>query len=739
MKKRKRLFFKKVKESTQQSLKITLKANIMSTKPKGGGSKPKFGRKPRHYDQRYKDEFRKMKKRPQKKPTKSNLEAQEIEKLKIQKEKDIKASEGTTFNQFPLSGLTQRGLNGAGYAEPTDIQREALPIALKGRDVLGAAKTGSGKTLAFVVPLLEKLFEQKWSRMDGLGALVLSPTRELAQQTFNVLNKVGRHHDFSAGLVIGGTDHLREAKLMSTCNIVICTPGRLLQHMDENPEFSAENLQLLVLDEADRILETSFAEQVNAILENLPQERQTLLFSATQTKSVRDLARLSLTNPVYVSAHEHSHRSTPDQLVESYVVCEIEHKLDMLWSFIKSHRKKKMIVFVQCCKQVKYYCDILRKLRVPTQVTGLYGTLKQHRRMAIFKDFCEAKHGVLIATDVASRGLDFPTVDWVYQMDCPEDWKTYNHRVGRTARNKAAGQALLVLLPSESEAMIKQLKVHKFPLTKEEVNPKKMTSVQRKIQAFLASDHELKETAQRAFKCYLKSVFLMKDKNIFNVTKLDTTAFAASLGLAVPPRVRFLEKKLGKKESKEDSEQESAKKKSLKSTILEMSDSEGEEDMLSLKRKDHNIDDEQKEEESEEDESVYDPMKKLSKAVTKAALAKKALKKNIKVNQKLTFNEDGEAVDEDAFHKISEEGRKYEKDDNAEGGIDISKAKEMLRAEDKFDRRKEKDRLKTQKKEQKRKEKEAKGKRTKKEKTVISINISCTYFLNVNFCSTHYF
>ena len=149
-----------------------------------------------------------------------------------------------------------------------------------------------------------------------------------------------------------------------------------------------------------------FSEQMNAIMANLPQEeRQTLLFSATQTRSIKDLARLSLTSPFYVSVHEHSSKATPDELSEHYAVCELDQKLDMLWSFVKSHRKKKILVFVQSCKQAKYYLDVLRKLRVPTQASALYGTLNQLRRMKIYQDFCESQHGILIATDLAARGL----------------------------------------------------------------------------------------------------------------------------------------------------------------------------------------------------------------------------------------------------------------------------------------------------------------------------------------------
>ncbi len=151
-------------------------------------------------------------------------------------------------------------------------------------DVLGAAKTGSGKTLAFVIPVLERLYCLQWTRLDGLGALIITPTRELAYQIFETIRKVGLQHDLSAGLIIGGKDLNFEKKRLHQCNIMICTPGRLLHHMDENPIFDCSNLQILVIDEADRCLDLGFSHTMNGIIENLPPKRQTLLFSATQTK-----------------------------------------------------------------------------------------------------------------------------------------------------------------------------------------------------------------------------------------------------------------------------------------------------------------------------------------------------------------------------------------------------------------------------------------------------------------------
>ena len=167
---------------------------------------------------------------------------------------------------------------------------------------------------------------------------------------------------------------------------------------------------------------------MNAILENLPASRQTLLFSATQTKSVKDLARLSLNNPSYISVHEKSAKATPEDLDQDYVVCELHDKLSLLWSFLKSHKSKKIIVFMSCCKQVQFINTVMRRMRPGTTVLHLHGNMSQPRRMGIYDTFCSKQSAILLATDLAARGLDFPKVDWVMQLDCPEDTDTYIHR-----------------------------------------------------------------------------------------------------------------------------------------------------------------------------------------------------------------------------------------------------------------------------------------------------------------------
>ncbi|KAL2609428.1 hypothetical protein R1flu_028001 [Riccia fluitans] len=444
------------------------------------------------------------------------------------------------FEQMPLSAKTKRGLKDSKYTHMTAIQRAALPHALCGRDVLGAAKTGSGKTLAFLLPVVEKLYRLRWSGEDGVGAIIISPTRELAFQIFDELKKVGKYHSLSAGLLIGGRKDVEtEKEHVGRLNILVCTPGRLLQHMDETPDFDCSQLQILVLDEADRILDLGFSGTLNAIVAQLSKERQTLLFSATQTRSVQDLARLSLQDPEYLAVHAESTAATPARLQQTAIIVPLDEKMDMLWSFVKSHLRTKTLVFLSSCKEVKFVHEVFRRLRPGVPVSCLHGRMKQTQRTIVYGSYCEAKHAVLFCTDVAARGLDFPAVDWVVQMDCPEDVASYIHRVGRTARYTASGRSLLFLTPSE-EAMLEDLKTAKIPVKVIKPNKEKVQSVTGAIAALVSKNPELKYLGQKAFITYLRSIHLQKNKGIFDVKALPIAEYAVSLGLPTTPRVRFI-------------------------------------------------------------------------------------------------------------------------------------------------------------------------------------------------------
>ncbi|ESQ42965.1 hypothetical protein EUTSA_v10012775mg [Eutrema salsugineum] len=451
------------------------------------------------------------------------------------------------FDQLPISDKTKRGLKLAKYVDMTDVQRAALPHALCGRDILGAARTGSGKTLAFVIPILEKLHRERWSPEDGVGCIIISPTRELAAQTFSVLNKVGKFHKFSAGLLIGGREGVDvEKERVNEMNILVCAPGRLLQHMDETPNFECSQLQILILDEADRVLDSAFKGQLDPIISQLPKHRQTLLFSATQTKKVKDLARLSLRDPEYISVHEESVTATPTSLMQTVMIVPVEKKLDMLWSFIKTHLNSRILVFLSTKKQVKFVHEAFNKLRPGIPLKSLHGKMSQEKRMGVYSQFIE-RQSVLFCTDVLARGLDFDkAVDWVVQVDCPEDVASYIHRVGRTARFNTSGKSLLFLTPSE-EKMIERLQEARVPVKLIKANNEKLQEVSRLLAALLVKFPDLQAVAQRAFITYLRSIHKRKDKEIFDVTKLSIDDFSASLGLPLTPRIRFTNLKTKKK------------------------------------------------------------------------------------------------------------------------------------------------------------------------------------------------
>uniref|UniRef100_A0A8B9XIE8 ATP-dependent RNA helicase n=1 Tax=Bos mutus grunniens TaxID=30521 RepID=A0A8B9XIE8_BOSMU len=746
-------------------------------------------KKKHSHKQSQKKQLRKQLKKPE-----WQVEREVISRL-MQNYEKINVNEITRFSDFPLSKKTLKGLQEAQYRLVTEIQKQTIGLALQGKDVLGAAKTGSGKTLAFLVPVLEALYRLQWTSADGLGVLIISPTRELAYQTFEVLRKVGKNHDFSAGLIIGGKDLKHEAERINNINILVCTPGRLLQHMDETICFHATNLQMLVLDEADRILDMGFADTMNAIIENLPKKRQTLLFSATQTKSVKDLARLSLKNPEYVWVHEKAKYSTPATLEQNYIVCELQQKISVLYSFLRSHLKKKSIVFFSSCKEVQYLYRVFCRLRPGVSLLALHGRQQQMRRMEVYNEFVRKRAAVLFATDIAARGLDFPAVNWVLQFDCPEDANTYIHRAGRTARYKEDGEALLILLPSEEKGMVQQLLQKKVPVKEIKINPEKLIDVQKKLESFLAQDQDLKERAQRCFISYIRSVYLMKDKEIFDVSKLPISDYALSLGLAVAPRIRFLQRmqkqpskelvvsednkvteprapsltndeveefrayfnekmsilqKGGKRpegtgyrpdsgisdkeeEEKEDEEEMDEKLRRAKGSPLESvpSSEESQKDREPVQFLDR--DDEEDDDGLEADffkvkrHNVFgldlkenktlqkkEPSKSsMKKKVTKIAEAKKVMKRNFKVNKKITFTDEGELVQQ--WPQVQKSVSKDTEEEDDAGGINLDKAKERLQEEDKFDKEEYRKKIKAKHREKRLKEREARREASKRQ------------------------
>jgi ATP-dependent RNA helicase DDX18/HAS1 len=452
----------------------------------------------------------------------------------------------TPFSDLPLSDRTAAAVAALGFASMTHVQARTIPPLLAGRDVLGAARTGSGKTLAFLVPGVELLYRAKFSPRNGVGVLTLSPTRELAMQIYGVARELLAGATQTHGLVMGGANRRAEAeRLARGVNLLVATPGRLLDHLRNTPGFVHRNLALLVIDEADRILEVGFEEEVRAIVRLLPRDRQTALFSATQNTRVEDLARVSFKRaPLYVGVDDGEATATREGLEQGYVVVPPANRFLLLFTFLRRNARKKVIVFFSSCAAVKYHAELLNYVDVP--VRDIHGKQKQARRSAAFAEFCAADAGVLLATDVAARGLDIPAVDWIVQYDPPDDAREYIHRVGRTARGAdGTGRALLFLLPQELP-FLKRLAAARVPLNEYEFPASKLANVQAQLERLVSKNYFLHASAREAYRGYLLAYASHTLKDCYDVHALDLAALARSLGFAAPPRVNLaLESRAG--------------------------------------------------------------------------------------------------------------------------------------------------------------------------------------------------
>ncbi|KAL1652557.1 ATP-dependent RNA helicase [Didymella pomorum] len=441
------------------------------------------------------------------------------------------------FSELKLSDRTMEAIKSMGFETMTEIQQKTIPPLLSGKDVLGAAKTGSGKTLAFLIPAIEMLSAMRFKPRNGTGVIVVSPTRELALQIFGVARELMEKHSQTFGIVIGGANRRAEAeKLVKGVNLLIATPGRLLDHLHNTPGFVFKNLKSLIIDEADRILEVGFEDEMRSIIKILPSDRQTMLFSATQTTKVEDLARISLKpGPLYINVDYRKEHSTVEGLEQGYVICDSDTRFRLLFSFLKKHQKKKVIVFFSSCNSVKFYAELLNYIDLP--VLELHGKLKQQARTNRFFEFCNASSGTLICTDVAARGLDIPEVDWVIQFDPPDDPRDYIHRVGRTARgSQGKGRSLMFLLPSEI-GFLKLLKEARVPLVEFELPANKILNIQSQLEALITKNYYLNKSAKDGYRSYLQAYASHSLRSVFDVHKLDLVKVAKSFGFSTPPRI----------------------------------------------------------------------------------------------------------------------------------------------------------------------------------------------------------
>jgi len=329
-----------------------------------------------------------------------------------------------------------------GYERPTPIQQEAIPLALAGRDLVGSAQTGTGKTAAFLLPILQRLAP---GRAGGVRALILVPTRELAEQVLQSARAYGRHLDLGAAAIYGGVGMEPQTRaLRRGVDVVVATPGRLLDHMERgHVDFSA--LEVLVLDEADRMLDMGFAPDVRRILAALPERRQTMLFSATVSADVDALARRALDDHAAV---EIGRRATPADGIEHVIVAVDKlRKRDVLARILEAKPAGRTLVFTRTKYGADKLATFLRREGIPAR--ALHGDKAQSQRQRTLDEFRGGAAEILVATDIAARGIDVDDIRMVVNFDVSHDAEVYVHRVGRTARAGARGLALTLLSPDE--------------------------------------------------------------------------------------------------------------------------------------------------------------------------------------------------------------------------------------------------------------------------------------------------
>ncbi|KAI0319371.1 DEAD-domain-containing protein [Amylostereum chailletii] len=330
------------------------------------------------------------------------------------------------------------------YKVPTQIQAEVLPHALQGKDIIGVASTGSGKTVAFALPIIQKL----WEDPKGLFACVLAPTRELAHQISQQFEALGSVIGVRCTVIIGGVPYTEQAiALAKRPHIIVATPGRLEWHLENTKGFSLCTLKFLVLDEADRLLDMDFGPVIDKILKIIPKERTTYLFSATMTTKVAKLQRASLSNPVRVEVSQKY--STVSTLLQYYLFIPLSQKDVHLVYLANSLAQNSMMVFTRTVHDAQRLAIILRTLGFPA--VPLHGQLSQSQRLGALSKFKSGGRNVLVATDIASRGLDIPSVDVVINFDIPTHSKDYIHRVGRTARAGRSGKSITLVTQYDVE------------------------------------------------------------------------------------------------------------------------------------------------------------------------------------------------------------------------------------------------------------------------------------------------
>lgn len=346
-----------------------------------------------------------------------------------------------TFEELQVLPEILKAVSDMGFEEPTPIQKAAIPAALSGKDIIGQAQTGTGKTAAFGIPVLERIDTSR----PAPQAIILSPTRELAIQSAEEINHLAQYMNVHAIPIYGGQDINRQFRaLRQRPQIIVATPGRLMDHMNRGT-IDLSHIQILVLDEADEMMDMGFIDDIRTILSTIPEERQTMLFSATMPDPIRELANTFLKDPELVKIKAAT--VTIDLIEQEYLEIPDRQKFDVLCRLLDMQDPDLAIVFVRTKRRADEVTEALKKRGYAAE--GIHGDLSQQKRDSVIRQFKEGTIDILVATDVAARGLDISGVTHVYNFDMPQDPESYVHRVGRTGRAGKTGMATTFVISRE--------------------------------------------------------------------------------------------------------------------------------------------------------------------------------------------------------------------------------------------------------------------------------------------------
>ncbi|KAK1443658.1 RNA helicase [Babesia gibsoni] len=486
------------------------------------------------------------------------------------------------FEDLDLDPRAKRILKDKGYVFLTHVQSKVLPLALSGKNLIIQSPTGSGKTLCFLLPAVKLLFDEGYygtlpADVSLLGCICLASTRELATQSAIQMNDLAESIGIKAGCCIGGIRNKFDKSNAHKYQILTGTPGRVLSLLSDQSIIDTGNVKLLVLDEADRLLDSGFRNDILSILSYLPTHTQILLFSATIKSSLQNLCDSLLEGKEYeyICMGSDAALLSESKLRQEYIVVPVSLKLPALYHLLCKNQRKRFIVFVATCKQVRYVFEVMKRLIPAVPMTEWHGRQSQLKRNEQFTRFAAKQHfGCIFTTDVAARGVDFPAVDYVIQLDIPDSVTTYTHRVGRTGRltvegTRSFGNAFSIVGENETAFVdslkVSGVKIHNLTKLIWPLLLRKEEYVLKKLQALLAKEAWIKEIAQRAVIAYMRYLSTRQSVTLAGTALVEAVQqMALSLGLPTAPHIEVAEEPNQAKKSKLSKLKEKINSKKLK-------------------------------------------------------------------------------------------------------------------------------------------------------------------------------